>query len=274
MSASEPSSDEVRGRSPRGEVSDASCEPLGFRHPEIQRLRRLLGRRSARHDEGAFVVEGSGLLAEAIAGGWEVETVYLDADADVGAIPATVPVRRLGRGVLARVATTKTPQGTLAVVRVRTAALRGDESLLLVADGIADPGNLGTMLRSAEAAGVEAVVTTAGTVDAMNPKVVRASAGAIFHVPVVAAGLDALRVHGMLLVGTSSHRGVPYHEADWTSAPLAIVMGSEAHGLADDAPIDIWVTIPHHGRAESLNVAMAATLLCFHAAASDRTRSG
>lgn len=177
-------------------------------------------------------------------------------------------MRHLGRGVLERVATTETPQPILAVVRQRVdrvlpAAMR----LVLVADGINDPGNLGTMLRSAEAAGFDAVVTTPGTVDAYNPKVLRASAGAIFHVRVVVGTLDEVRAAGLRLVGTSSHTGTDHTGFDWRP-PVAIVVGSEAHGLADNAPVDDWVRITHAGRAESLNVAMAATLLCFSAAAS------
>ncbi|MEJ7721315.1 MAG: RNA methyltransferase [Ilumatobacteraceae bacterium] len=205
-------------------------------------------------------VEGPGLLAEAIAGGWDVETVYVDDRADPALVPSGIDVRHLGRGVLERVATTETPQPILAVVRQRDdrCAPSRYAALVLVADGINDPGNLGTMLRSAEAAGFDAVVTTPGTVDAYNPKVLRASAGAIFHVRVVVGTLDEVRAAGLRLVGTSSHTGTDHTGFDWRP-PVAIVVGSEAHGLADDAPVDDWVRITHAGRAESLNVAMAAT---------------
>ena len=135
---------------------------------------------------------------------------------------------------------------------------------VVAADRIADPGNLGTILRSAEAAGVDVVTVTPGTVDVYNPKGVRASAGALFHVPVIPAELASLRRTGLRLIGTSSRRGTPHTAADW-SGRLAIVAGSEAHGLDNDAPVDQWVRIEHHGRAESLNVAMAATVLCFEA---------
>ena len=102
-----------------------------------------------------------------------------------------------------------------------------------------------------------------------SAKVVRASAGAVFHVPVVAATPDDVRRAGLRLVGTSSHHGTSHLEADWTGR-VAIVLGSEAHGLPDDASVDGWVRIAHAGRAESLNVAMAATVLCFAAAAARR----
>ena len=166
-----------------------------------------------------------------------------------------------------RISATETPTGLFAVVRTREprAGLLADAAFVVVADGIADPGNLGTIMRSAEACGVDAVVVTPGTVDALNPKVVRASAGALFHVPVVTASLDDVRAAGLRLAGTSSHRGVAHTSFDW-SGRVAIVLGSEAHGLADDAPVDDWVRIGHRGRAESLNVAMAATVLAFEAA--------
>jgi TrmH family RNA methyltransferase len=174
-------------------------------------------------------------------------------------------VFELAAGVLERVASTQTPQPVLAEVRIRCAEVPARASLVLVADRIADPGNLGTILRSAEAAGFDAVVPTVGTVDPFNPKVVRASAGALFHVPVTAevepAALAAL---GLSLVGTSAHQGVPYTEAD-LCRPVVLVVGSEAHGVGDDVPVGGWITIPHAGRAESLNVAMAATLVCFEA---------
>jgi TrmH family RNA methyltransferase len=199
-----------------------------------------------------------------MAAGWEIESEY-------GA-PGTAPVtaaahHELAPGVLERVASTTTPQPVLGVVRMpeRTEVL-GTADFVVVADGIADPGNLGTILRSAEAAGADAVVVTPGSVDAFNPKAVRASAGALFHVPVVdVATLDEVHEAGLRVVGTSSHRGSPHSDVDW-SGRVAVVVGNEAHGVADDAPVDAWATIRHRGRAESLNVAMATAVLCFEIA--------
>lgn len=222
-----------------------------------------MGRRSSRSDEGAFVVEGAVLIAEAVAAGWQVEAEFVAPDT---AFISDAAVFELAEGVLERVASTERPQPNLAVVRIpeRVASLDG-VSFVVVADQLNDPGNLGTILRSSEAAGVEAVVLTPGSVDPFNPKVVRASAGALFHVPVVTATLDDVRAAGLRLIGTSSHQGDRHGDADW-SGRVAIVLGNEAHGLPDDAPVDHWVRIEHLGRAESLNVAMAATILCFEAA--------
>ena len=128
---------------------------------------------------------------------------------------------------------------------------------------LADPGNAGTIIRSAEAAGADAVVLTPGSVDPYNPKVVRASAGSLFRIPVVEATLESLS--GYRRLGTSSHRGDRYTDPVYHGR-VAVVVGNEAHGLDDDAAIDQWITIPHAGPAESLNVAMAATVLAFEVA--------
>jgi TrmH family RNA methyltransferase len=203
------------------------------------------------------------LILEAEAAGWTVESEFV--------APGTPRVSRavgfeLADGVVERVATTEHPQPNLAVVRMPERHLVLDEvGFAVAADRLNDPGNLGTILRSAEAAGADVVVLTPGSVDPFNPKVVRASAGALFHVPVTIAPLDDLAAAGLRLIGTSSHRGVPHTATDW-SGRIAVVVGNEAHGLADDAPIGQWARIEHRGRAESLNVAMAATILVFEAA--------
>ena len=203
------------------------------------------------------------LIAEAIAAGWVIESEYVAP----GAAPVSqAPVFEFAEGVLERVASTERPQPNLAVV-----ALPAERSVLaaaqfvLVADVLADPGNLGTILRSSEAAGIDAVVLTPGSVDPFNPKVVRASAGAIFHMPIVTATFADVRAAGLRTIGSSSHLGDPHTEANW-SGRVALVMGNEAHGLPEDAPVDSWVRIEHSGRSESLNVAMAATVLVFEAA--------
>jgi TrmH family RNA methyltransferase len=189
----------------------------------------------------------------------------------VAPVDGVAVVYTLAAGVAERIAATETPTGVFTVVGMPAIDpdVLGRAALVLVADGVGDPGNLGTMLRSAEAAGVDAVVLTPGTVDPFNPKVVRASAGAIFHVPVVAATIAEVGAAGLRIVGTSSHRGTAHTDADW-SGRVAIVAGSEPRGLAADADVDQWVRIEHGGRAESLNVAMATTVICFEAARARR----
>ena len=206
------------------------------------------------------MVEGIGLLRQALDAGWQVESCFVAPDT---VVDVDVPYEVLAPNVIERVASTESPQPVLAVVAMRPMELPGDATFVLVADRLADPGNAGTIIRSAEAAGVNGVVLTPGSVDPYNPKVVRSSAGSIFRVPVVEAALDSLS--GFRRLGTSSHRGDVYTDPVYHGR-VAVVVGNEAHGLADDAAIDQWITIPHAGPAESLNVAMAATVLVFEVA--------
>ena len=255
---------------------------LAFNNSKVQELRRLLGRRSSRYESGRFVVEGPVLVAEAVAAGWECEAQFVAAEAD-GVVQPSVegagPLFELANGVLERVASTTTPQNPIAVVRMRdhgpAAELLATASFVVVLDRLSDPGNLGTILRSAEASGVDLVVLTAGCVDPYNAKVVRASAGALFHVPIVETTLQDVVDAGLRTFGTTSHDALgrsvePYTEADLTGR-IAVVMGNEAAGLPDEwsdtvGPLERWLTIPHVGRSESLNVAMATTVLVFEAA--------
>ncbi len=250
----------------------------------MQRLRRLSGRRSARSADGAFVVEGVKVLGEALRAGAAIEAVYLDpaaaGPADLAVVDrchaAGVRVFDLEPGVLGRITDTVTPQPVIAVV----AAVEVDidqvgvdpPDLVVVCHDVRDPGNAGTILRSAEAAGAGAVIACSGCVDLFHPKTVRASAGTVFFVPVVNGGalpdvLDAVGAWGLRRLGTVSHDGVDYLDAD-LSAPTALVLGNEANGLdaAALARLDGLVSIPMAGRAESLNVGMAAAVLCFEAA--------
>jgi TrmH family RNA methyltransferase len=210
-----------------------------------------------------FVVEGAGLLAQAVAAGWEVEAQFVQPDADW--VRCDAPLYEFAPNVLERVASTEHPQPVIAIVHQQVRSLPADATFVMVADRIADPGNAGTIIRSAEAAGADAVVFTQGSVDPFNSKVVRATAGSLFRVPVVAAELSAVKAAGLALWATSSHHGTPYLDAVLTGR-VAVVMGNEAHGVPGDAPVDGWLTIPHAGAAESLNVAMAATVLAFEVA--------
>ncbi len=230
-------------------------------------MRDLLSERKARREAGCFVVEGAVFIAAALAAGLRVVEEFVLVDAE----PVSAgQIHRLDSSTLERVSSTVSPHPNIAVVATPRAP-RLDEigGWILVADRVQDPGNLGTMIRSAVAAGASCVVTTPNTVDALSPKVVRAAAGSMFAVPVVnETSLEEVRAAAFQLVGTSSHDHpgvVVYDRFDFTRR-IAVVMGNEAAGLAIDSPVDSWVTIPHAGPVESLNVAMAATVLCFEIA--------
>ena len=253
-------------------------EPLGPRHTDIATLRRLVGRRSARRDEGRFVVEGPVLVAELCASDLRVDRVYLSVDAEVpDGVPAHL-VQPVRAGVLERALDTVTSRGVAAIARIpdaspsdRLARATAEGRPVLVAVEIADPGNLGTIIRAAEASGCAAVLVTDRTVDAWSPKVVRSAAGACFRLPVVAGGTPAEAVDlcdaaGLDTVALVARNGTALDLVD-LSGSVALVLGNEAHGLPDEvvAACRARGSIEMEGPTESLNVAMAATIACFEA---------
>lgn len=258
-------------------------EALSFTSARVKRLRQLIARPAVRNRESAFVLEGATLVAEALDAGVSLECLFVAAPGYPGApmppvvaraAAAGIPVHPLAPGVLGRVAGTVTPQPVLAVAGNVDVAIDdlASATLVLVCVEVRDPGNLGTILRSAEAAGVGGIICCDGSVDVYNPKCVRASAGSLFHTRIVAGGdpLEVLRTlsgWGLHRLGARAVGGTPYHRAD-LAEPTALVLGNEAHGLtsAVASAVDGWVSIPMAGRSESLNVGMAAAVLCFEAA--------
>jgi len=252
-------------------------------------LRALLRDPRARAGEHAFAVEGPRAVGAALDRGGALETVYFGPHADVafGGLRsrlerAGVPFAVLKEGVLEKLGSTVTPQPVLAVAPMSSHALAdfAQDGLVLVGVELADPGNVGTILRTAEAAGATGIVLSSGSVDAYNPKVVRASAGAIFGVRVLEGwsaveALDALGKQGRQRLAADASTGTPYDRVD-LSRPTALVLGNEARGVPTelDAHLDGRVTVPMHGPADSLNVAMAATVLCFEAARQRALGSG
>ncbi len=190
----------------------------------------------------------------------------IDLWADLG-VSVSAPVWTVGDGVLAKVGSVVTPQGVMATARIPEIAPVADGDFAVELAGVADPGNAGTIVRTAVAAGAQAVVFSPESVDPWNPKTVRASAGALFRAPLAATGPKGERI------GADPHRGDPYHQADLTG-PLTLVVGNEAHGLDQldqTAAIDRWVSIPMAESVESLNVASATAILCFEIARQRRT---
>jgi len=253
-------------------------------------LRGLLQKRSARWSERAFVAEGAELIRCALDVRTPVESVYVSPDG--GDDPATQEVCRrataagarvfpLAPGVLERVADTVTPQPVLAVLPMLAGADAADGqawptgpdpgSLVVVLVDVRDPGNAGTVLRAADAAGATAVVFAAESVDPYNPKTVRSSAGSLFHVPFTVrpdpAGVAAaLAAAGFRTLATVVRDGEDYAGLDW-SVPTAVFFGNESAGLDRSltARLDGAVAIPMAGRAESLNVGVATAVVAFEA---------
>jgi TrmH family RNA methyltransferase len=250
--------------------------PLTQRSPRVVDARRLQRRRERDHS-GLFLVEGPQAVREALAAGLVTE-LFVAEGREVGPTAPDVRVTPVTAQGLAALAETVTPQGVVAVARQcdvsLTEALGGD--LVVVLAGIADPGNAGTVLRTADAAGARAVVFPDGTVDPYNGKCVRASAGSLFHVSVVRGGtleatMATLKASGLTVLAADA-RGERDLDSMLDDGGLrgrtAWLFGSEAHGLPAGvaAAADARVRVPIHGRAESLNLAAAAAV-CLYASA-------
>jgi TrmH family RNA methyltransferase len=250
-----------------------------IRSPDNQTIKyvRSLRQRATRDAERAFVVEGVRAVEDALLAGGRARLLLVRDGADWSP-PASAPcgVRRVETRIFDRLAETETPQPVLAVFDIPDIADPLGVSLILIADGIADPGNLGTVIRSAAGAGATAVMVGPGTVDPYNGKVVRSAMGAHFRVPIRAAinPADGRLGARHRFVLADANATADYAAFDWTG-PVAIIVGSEAHGptafgqaLATDA-----VRIPMVNGVESLNAATAGSILLFEAARQRRAAS-
>ncbi len=251
-------------------------------NPQIKDLVRLRDRRH-RDRSGTFVVEGYREVTRALDAGVEIERLYISRDLFLGPNEDEVIARvaELGAPVIdvapdpfTKAAYRDRPEGLLAVATQFETSLDSlelaSEPLVLVVEGIEKPGNLGTMLRTADAAGCEAVIVCDPTTDPFNPNVVRASTGMLFVVPLaVASSEDAiewLRSKGITTFATTPDATMLHTDADLTGA-IAIVVGTEQYGLSDMwlEQADHRIRIPMAGAADSLNAAMAAGIALFEA---------
>jgi RNA methyltransferase, TrmH family len=248
---------------------------------KIKLVRALQDKRRIREAEQLFVIEGVRLVEEALRAQAPIKLALHTDDLDLRGQAALTQLTRLGvpietvtPKVMAAASDTETPQGLLAITALPPSFVTrsGPPSFLsfaLILDGLSDPGNLGTILRTADAAGVEAVFLIPGTVDAYNPKVVRAGMGAHFHLPIIEASWESLadRLTGLEVWLAEAHAGEAYHQVDWRK-PCALVIGSEAEGPSAAAHrfAHRQVHIPMPGQAESLNAAVAAGILLFEVA--------
>jgi TrmH family RNA methyltransferase len=191
-------------------------------------------------------------------------------------IAANVETLLLPDNLFASVVPSETPQGVAALVKVKEFSLddviaKAEVGPIVVIAGLQDPGNLGTILRSAEAFGAGGVILGEGTVHALNPKVVRASAGSVFRLPIANSKLTnaigAMRQKGIRRMATSSHKGKPLREAN-LKTPLAIFIGSEGAGVPRELvrDMDDFIAIPHSPQVESLNAGVAASIVLYEAA--------
>jgi RNA methyltransferase, TrmH family len=255
---------------------------------------RRLTKRALRQRERAFLAEGPQAVAEALATRARVSDLFVTAPAQAhhadlvaAAADAGIDVQMVSGEVMAELAQTITPQGLLAVCDFVDVSLdsvtSGSPALVALLANVRDPGNAGTVLRTADAAGADAVIFADASVDPYNGKCVRASAGSLFHLPVVVGPrlpevVAALKRSGLRVLAADGRAGGTLHEPRsqaMLSEPTAWLFGNEAWGLPDDllALADESVAVPIYGRAESLNLAAAAAV-CLYASASAMFSSG
>ena len=245
---------------------------------------RALSRRAVREREGLFLAEGPQAVREVVAHRSDaVQDLYVDIQSGTrhtavleAAQAAGVPTREVSHEVLSAMCDTKVPQGIVAVCRPINvdldAVLNAHPRLLLILTNVRDPGNAGTVIRGAAAAGADAVLVSDSSVDIYNPKVVRSTAGSLFHLSIVTGVpipvlMDRVRGAGLALLAADGAGQSQLADID-LARPHAWVMGNEAWGLESDVreACDEVVRIPIYGKAESLNLAMAATV-CLYASA-------
>lgn len=195
-------------------------------------------------------------------------------DEVVQLVPVEVELVGVSEAVLAKISDTVSPQAVVAVMRKSitkaTDILNAHRSLVMVIDGIQDPGNLGTIIRSADAVGASAVVIGKGTVDLYNAKTIRSTMGSMFHIMIAECDLNTIlpqaKQHGVQIISTRIEQAISCYDADFTKDTW-IIVGNEGQGVSANVAVQaqLYVHIPMVGKAESLNVAMASTVLLFEA---------
>lgn len=243
---------------------------------------RALQLKKHRDETGLFIAEGQKLVRDAVDGGWSVEmlaySATLGGDALIGALAAETKasggaVLEVSGQVLEKITRRENPQNVVGVFKQRYApeASIGREGIWVALDRVRDPGNLGTIVRTADAAGLAGVALIGAHCDPFGVEAVRATMGSIFHVPIARTSEDALiaeaKRHGARLVGTHlTAAAIDYREADYRQ-PLILVMGNEQQGLTEKlaAACDALVRIPMRGKADSLNLAVSTGLMIYEA---------
>jgi TrmH family RNA methyltransferase len=256
-----------------------NIHPLSFmisspHNPKLKLIRALQGRSKERRDAGAFLVEGIRLVEEAVISNWKFRFVLFDetlgergrAQAEV-LKSRGVDVEEVSPSLMKSISETETPQGILAVLELTQLPISDQLNFILIPDQIRDPGNLGTLLRTAAAVGVQAVLLPPETTDAFAPKVVRSGMGAHFRLPIHSRTWDEI-AQVVKLAGLQVLLAEMDGESCWVTdlrQPLALIIGGEADGASEQARrlANGKISIPMPGQAESLNAGVAGSVLMF-----------
>ncbi len=227
-----------------------------------------LHKKKYREQTGQFLLEGDHLVEEVLESDWDIEQLIVREDRQGEAWLIDYPMTVVTEQVFKVLADTPSPQGVMAVVNIKT--YQADHlKKTLVLDNVQDPGNVGTMIRTADAFNYDGIILGEGTVDLFNDKVIRSTQGSLFHVPVVKADLKVLlpelQARGVSLIASTLEEAVPL-EAVSVPESCAVIVGNEGSGVASELQqlSDVRVRIPIAGRAESLNVGVAAGILLYY----------
>lgn len=251
-----------------------------LQNPKLKALRALHAKKG-RVAAGAFLLETTKLVQEAIKSGWPLLEAFATEEwvaryGPLGLLELTLVSDRIFQSVV----TTETPEGIVAIAKLPSATTLpavNDKSWFVACEAIQDPGNLGTIIRTADAAGVSAVLIGPGTVDPFSPKVIRATMGSLFHLPVIVCpnfydDLARLRMNGMKLYATAMRKDRSLYDLD-LKGPVAWLIGNEGQGLSAEAMALATesVSIPMPGQAESLNAGIASAV-CLYETLRQRTK--
>ncbi len=243
-------------------------------NPKVKRLAALQQKSAERRREGVFVVEGRRELDHCIEAGYEVESIFVCQDIVPDNLPPAAKTYDVSTRVYERIAYRGSTEGIVAIVYAKQLTLNDlkldDKPFVVVLESVEKPGNLGAVLRSADAAGVDAVIVCDPLTDLYNPNLIRSSIGAIFTVPCVACTSDEcirfLKERGIQILTAQLQDSRLYYDVDMRR-PTAIVMGTEATGLTQQWRLaaDAHIRIPMLGRLDSLNVSVSAAVLMYEA---------
>ncbi|RDW21617.1 TrmH family RNA methyltransferase [Oceanobacillus chungangensis] len=229
---------------------------------------KKLHNRKERNNTKTFLIEGFHLLDEAWKSDWVIREIIAEEAVELPNWCQDYEVERVSALVFEQITQTQTPQGVAAVLEMKEEFKRKGKYLLLI-DSVQDPGNLGTMIRTADAAGMDGIVLGHGTVDVYNDKVIRSTQGSIFHLPIYQANLidevTVLKQDGFKIWATALQHAKKYNEIA-IDEKVALILGNEGAGVKQELidAADEIVTIPIYGKAESLNVSIAAGILMYY----------
>ena len=231
-------------------------------NPAVKRVKKLY-KKSFRDECGVFLAEGERLVFDAVKSGAQIETLFVTgkfSDVNISADN----VYTVDEKIIAGISDTASPQGILAVVKRQEYSSSDISEPCVICDRVSDPGNLGTIIRTADAAGFGSVELLPGCVDAFSPKVVRASMGSVFHIPVIECEFS--EIMGMSLLCADLENSDYIYDYDFRK-PFGVVIGNEANGVSDSvmSACDARIKIPMPGKSESLNAAVSFGVIAFEA---------